>query len=230
MEVQEQDTATALPESVPSPPEVQEHDAATESVPLPESVPSPPKVQEHDAATESVPLPESVPSPPRSVAEGSAKVSAVENVRSRRMRLLIQMSIKCLKISCSNLGLFLSVMMYSLLGGYIFASLESPNEQDDCQSRYKLFVNERTEAIKRLLEIAEQGLDARDMGNSYEKILNRFNKDSYKVNYDGANCSLIGLDGGNELQWSLAGSTLFATTIITTIGKNARFVHIMHAL
>ena len=127
--------------------------------------------------------------------------------------------LRFLKIACSNVGLLVVVLAYCFLGGALFRHLEIDNEREDCSERRNTFMPNRNLVIKRLMKVFEQGLDSSSTGDSVEKILNLFSKDTLKIQYDWTNCSTIGTESG-EIKWSWAGSTMFAVTIITTVGES----------
>ena len=143
---------------------------------------------------------------------------AIERNVDNHNRRVIAVVIKVLRVVLSNIAVFLTIIAYSALGGYVFEYLEIDNERKECIKRRNTFMPKRHEAIDRLVSISGQGLDINATTDSFEKILDIFSKDTLVIQYDWTNCNLIGREGGTEAQWSWVGSTMFAVTVITTVG------------
>ena len=137
---------------------------------------------------------------------------------------------KVLKAVFSHVGLSTIVIVYSIIGGLVFEHLEATNEREECMQameKYSPLANKTllnvwliaqaygTEYLSDPLTQAKTESDALD---EFEKILSEFRSDVIELGYDGKNCTIMGETGGPGHKWSFAGSTLFAVTVITTVG------------
>ncbi|WAR02850.1 KCNKI-like protein [Mya arenaria] len=144
---------------------------------------------------------------------------------SIRRRTCEQRCKKCCKkfmtFFFSNIGLCSLVVAYSILGGFIFQTLEAPHE---IQKRH-LMTKRRALYAQELWNFT----DSRDIffepnyTRVVEMLLVRFQTDVLLAKKDGWD----GSDGDVEPLWSFAGSLLYSVTVITTIG---RLVTIFYAL
>ena len=130
-----------------------------------------------------------------------------------------ELGMKFLKVVCSNLALFVIVVGITALGGFVFKHLESENEEVECVQRQRQYIQIQNKTLRRLYSISTQGLEEYDTMSKFVELLQDFRNEVMGTDYDGTNCTLLGKEGGKSLRWSWAGSTMFAMTVVTTIGK-----------
>lgn len=114
----------------------------------------------------------------------------------------------------SHIGLCGLVIAYSIMGGFVFMSLESSHE---LLERGSMDMRRKVQ-VERLWNITEVSLILGKKNWTYEveKVLREFQTDIFEAT------KLRGWDGQSEdadAQWSFANSLLYSITVITTIGK-----------
>ncbi len=137
---------------------------------------------------------------------------------------------KVLKAVFSHIGLSSIVIVYSIIGGLIFEHLEATNEKEECVQAMEKYAPMANKTLLNIWLIAQaygteyladpltQARTESGALDEFEKILKEFRSDVIELGYDGKNCTIMGETGGPGYQWSFAGSTLFAVTVITTVG------------
>ena len=133
------------------------------------------------------------------------------------------------KFIFSHIGLVLIVIIWSVLGGFIFELLEQSKEIEDCE-KGKGDENNNIIALRsKLLDYIQSNITSNPDDNTkhnetvananIEQWLQEFRdqtmdlKSQYR--YTGNDC--------NQPKWNFPGSLLFAVTAITTIGKALAF-------
>ncbi|XP_062582724.1 TWiK family of potassium channels protein 7-like [Saccostrea cucullata] len=133
----------------------------------------------------------------------------------------------------SHIGLCGLVIAYSIMGGFVFMSLEASHE---IMERGSVDMRRKSQ-IERLWNITNFNLILGKKNWTYEvdKVLRDFQTDIYEAT------KLRGWDGQGEdadAQWSFANSLLYSITVITTIGYGhiapktdmGKFITIVYAL
>lgn len=114
----------------------------------------------------------------------------------------------------SNIGLCSAVVAYSILGGFIFQTLEAPNEilkRHQVSKRRESFASDIWKLTEESVLFFEENFT-----RSAERILIKYQNvvlEAKKNGWDGAED-----DVQIPPQWSYAGSLLYSVTVITTIG------------
>ncbi|PAA71997.1 hypothetical protein BOX15_Mlig032347g1 [Macrostomum lignano] len=129
---------------------------------------------------------------------------------------------KCCKrfgsIMLSQLGTFVIVIFYVVMGGFLFQYLEVENEVSSCQTKYDKYLSKRNEAVDRIYNMAQNGKNAVAAKASIFTEISDFAKDIYTLSMDPRlNCSTLG-QGDNIPYWNFANAAYFCVTVITTIG------------
>uniref|UniRef100_A0A1I8IA16 Ion_trans_2 domain-containing protein n=1 Tax=Macrostomum lignano TaxID=282301 RepID=A0A1I8IA16_9PLAT len=120
-------------------------------------------------------------------------------------------------IMLSHLGTLTLVIIYLIMGGFLFNYLEETNEKSACSIAYSKYEAKRNEATDRVYNIA-QGANSSLSKSAILSQLEVFAKDIYTLSVDPTkNCSTIGTVD-NPANWVLANAIYFCTTIVTTIG------------
>ena len=139
---------------------------------------------------------------------------------------------KAMKIVFSHLGLTALVVLYAVLGGYLFKLLESGNEINNCEVSAAKYNDMENKSQHNIWEIsksyAQSDLEDEETKTNlfveFQSELQKFREDVFTLAYDGKNCSLLGVDPSAPADWSFGGSLLFAVTIMTTIGEWGKYV------
>ncbi|KAI0226697.1 TWiK family of potassium channels protein 18, partial [Lamellibrachia satsuma] len=134
----------------------------------------------------------------------------------------------------SHIGLAGLVVAYSIVGGFLFQTLEAPFERTE-KKRLMKWKNKTIDDIWQLaVRLHDDGdnftLAMRDLLNTFQTGVITAMKD---VGWDGKD-----LSDDVDLRWSYAGALLYAVTVITTIGYGhlapktpwGRFLTIIYAL
>ncbi|XP_064618783.1 potassium channel subfamily K member 18-like [Lineus longissimus] len=133
----------------------------------------------------------------------------------------------------SQVGLCCLVVAYSIMGGFLFKTLEAENEM----SQKSTMLKTRQRHVERLwnLTIELNILYRPNWTLGASAILHEFQHEVYKATKEKG---WDGKDASQEIQWSFAGALLYSVTVITTIGyghiapKTAwgRFMTIVYAI
>ncbi|PAA74195.1 hypothetical protein BOX15_Mlig018280g2 [Macrostomum lignano] len=128
---------------------------------------------------------------------------------------------RCMKrfssIMLSHLGTFLIVVLYTLMGGFLFQYLEVENEISGCQTKSEKFIAKLDESVDQIYNIA-QGTNATQAKSAIQEELNQFAQDTYTLGVDPSmNCTTL-KTGESMPSWNVANAAYFCVTIITTIG------------
>lgn len=133
----------------------------------------------------------------------------------KRKKKLISVCKRVLGFLLSTLGLFILLISYTILGGWVFNMVESPKEvrtkhsvRDSLRQHIELLWN-TTEQLN-VLHKDNWSEMALSIVEKYTRVVYLATKNE---GWDGKN------DGESDLQWSFAGSLLYSVTVITTIGK-----------
>lgn len=127
-----------------------------------------------------------------------------------------------LKVLFSHTGTSLMVVLYIIMGGFLFKYLEEENEVSACLEKYNKYSMKLNENIQRIMAISTSNQNTDLFFGELQKMLSFFAGDVLRIDYEpGKNCSTIG-QTGNLAQWNIYNSIFFCVTIITTIGKNLK--------
>ena len=142
----------------------------------------------------------------------SEKKALVWKVRKRKFITYLK---KLFGFLLSTLGLFIVLFSYTILGGFIFHEIESPNEiitKHGVKSSLKLHVELLWNSTRKLNVLKKKRWSemALSIIDNYTKVVYKATKND---GWDGKD------DSEAELQWSFAGSLLYCVTVITTIGE-----------
>ena len=118
----------------------------------------------------------------------------------------------------SHIGLCGLVIAYSIMGGFVFMSLEASHEKLE---REGVDLTRRSK-VERLWNITEYSLilGKKNWTHEVDKVLKEFQTEIFEAT------KLRGWDGQSEdadAQWSFPNSLLYSITVITTIGKMVWF-------
>jgi len=115
----------------------------------------------------------------------------------------------------STIGLCCLMVGYTIIGGFIFRSLEAPNEVA-IKNDIRLSLSYHVEWLWNVTEEMNV-LHPDNWTKAAEAVLESFTREVYLAT------KIKGWDGKNdvekELQWSFPGALLYSVTVITTIGK-----------
>ena len=126
-----------------------------------------------------------------------------------RKELIISMA----KWVASTLGLLFGVICFTLLGGYMFSSMELYNEIETCSSnrdQYYAGMDKAREAITATASNFQLTRDERL--KQYEDTLNTFIEAFTNSSWSGDDCD------NYSPSWDFIGSTFFCVTVVTSIG------------
>ena len=133
-----------------------------------------------------------------------------------RRRKFVKFCKRFLGFLLSTVGLTICMVFYTILGGFIFHSVESPNE-----IRIKHGVRSSLhEHVEKLWNLTEQLniLHKANWSIMAKQIVDNFTLVVFNATkmdgWDGRD-----QDAESDLQWSFAGSMLYSATVITTIGE-----------
>ena len=115
----------------------------------------------------------------------------------------------------SYVGLTLIVVAYSIMGGFVFVTLEAPNERDvghKVLSVRRKYLQELHDVFEETKTFSEENRTSRA-----EKVLKEFQSEIYVL------VTKEGWNGDDEYgldpKWTFAGGLLYAVTVVTTIGS-----------
>ncbi|CAH1801168.1 unnamed protein product [Owenia fusiformis] len=148
-----------------------------------------------------------------------AMAQTISDKSATRIRRSRQCKTCCKKFTAflfSHIGLMCLVVAYSIFGGFIFMSLESPQEElvsHGVHKTRKLYVERLWNLTERLNILYKKNwsLMADDVMKDFQEEIR------VAVKYDGWDGQSDGKDSG-ERQWTFAGALLYSITVITTIG------------
>ena len=124
------------------------------------------------------------------------------------------------KIAFSHLGLCGLVIIYCVLGGFLFELLEKENEIATCMDARKEYDDMENSTLFSLLDvILENPLESNATDAQLAGIFESFRNNVIAIDYDGSWCEGYGTEDGPTHEWTFAGGLFFSMTVITTIGK-----------
>ena len=126
----------------------------------------------------------------------------------------------CMRISFSHIGLFIIVLLYCVLGGFLFQLLEQENEILICSDSRKEYSDMENETLFSLVDIIlTTAPDTESQTAQMVGVLETFRNNSLAIGYDGSWCEGFGHPDGPQYEWSLPGGLFFSVTVVSTIGK-----------
>lgn len=141
-------------------------------------------------------------------------VSVAEEEQLTRTKKCVNCCKRFLAFLFSTIGLCCLMVGYTIIGGFIFMSLEAPNEVT-IKNDIRRSVSFHVEWLWNVTEEMNV-LHPDNWTMAAETILENFTREVYLATkmkgWDGK-------DGEKELQWSFPGALLYSVTVITTIGK-----------
>jgi hypothetical protein len=137
-----------------------------------------------------------------------------ERLRRERIKECLSCCKKFVAFFFSQVGLCCLVVAYSIMGGFLFKTLEADNEM----SQKSTMLKTRQHHVDRLwnLTIELNILYKPNWTLGASKILHEFQHEVYKATKEKG---WDGKDASQEIQWSFAGALLYSVTVITTIGE-----------
>lgn len=168
---------------------------------------------------------------------GATELEAEEIRRDRRRRRQQKIIACCKQVTAflfSHIGLAGMVVAYSILGGFLFQAIEKSNELE-LKQRIRQFKDETIDEIVKLAEnitttmttLEKEEEESSSSGLNFTEQLRKLFKEKYETAKANGWQTKDFTDERDDVQWSFAGSLLYAVTIITTIGKTVR-VFLMH--
>lgn len=163
------------------------------------------------------PLPGEDDSPPNLPDLARRRESKYQRLEERR-REIVSCCKQFIAVLFSHIGLISSVVVYAIVGGFLFQSIERPNEIkhqiEIRESRNRIVLNLLDNAIL----VQTNMLEKSNFTENAEQLLKSFQREIYvatkEKGWDGKDDSLESVK-----QWSFASSLLYAITVMTTIGK-----------
>ena len=177
---------------------------------------------------------------PEDDVEGSSRKRSPPIVFKRRVRhqpTCCQQTGTCVKRTCvymlSYVGLTCFVVLYSVLGGFVFAELESAHEEQTNEHALQIkadFITKISNSLSMVLKLhnisrlSEIDSIGRSFTDEYQGMLERFQQETYRLvskeGWNGEYRSLTQqLNDTTISKWTFTGSLLYSVTVITTIGK-----------
>ncbi|XP_060596751.1 TWiK family of potassium channels protein 7-like [Ruditapes philippinarum] len=123
------------------------------------------------------------------------------------------------KLIFSHSGQILIVLVYCVMGGFMFEYLEKENEVQTCVDSRKEYRDMENETLLSLIDVVlsnplgSEASDAQIIG-----VFETFRNNTLIIGYDGSWCEGYGLPEGPMHEWTFAGGLFFSMTILTTIG------------
>lgn len=151
-----------------------------------------------------------------------------EREKRRRLKRLRKVCSRIMRFLLSTVGLIALNAVIIVVGAYTFQHLEEINEIEMCYHARHDYHMAENETLLLLMNATRQ---LQSLGNISDNVQADFQQDvkdllkSYALSALGTkynitvSCEDMGKHNGTELKWSLAGSFLFAATVITTIGE-----------
>ncbi|XP_064613309.1 uncharacterized protein LOC135477085 [Liolophura sinensis] len=162
------------------------------------------------------PLPGEDDTPPNLPDLARRRESKYQRLEDRR-REIVSCCKQFIAVLFSHIGLISSVVVYAIVGGFLFQSIERPNE-----IKHQIEIREsRTRIVLNLLDnallVQTNMLEKSNFTENAEQLLKSFQTEIYvatkEKGWDGKDDSLESVK-----QWSFASSLLYAITVMTTIG------------
>ena len=146
-------------------------------------------------------------------------MSEDDRLQLRKMR--IEFCKKSAKFVCSNAGLGIIIVLYTIGGAYVFQALENTNEKTTCMASMNKYIPMENQTANSLWSIALAYPTDDQMDEAIQALrtqVQSFRDSVLLLNYDGSNCSAMGEPDGPGYQWSFSGALLFSVTVYTTVG------------
>lgn len=123
------------------------------------------------------------------------------------------------QVAFSQIGLCVLVVLYCVLGGFLFELLEKENEIQACKDARKEYLDMENETLFSLLDVVlSNPLNSEAADAQLNGVFESFRNNSISIGYDGSWCEGYGLEDGPVHEWTLPGGVFFSMTVITTIG------------
>lgn len=139
------------------------------------------------------------------------------------------------KFLLSRVGISIMVILYCIIGGFVFQYVERTNEKQECINNMVLYndLEDRIKAdlwnvskvhINRNHSENEQIERVRAAVGDFKKLLEEFRDQVLNITYDGEDCERMGEEGGPGYRWTFPMAFQFSMSVVTTIGKCYQFV------
>ena len=138
------------------------------------------------------------------------------------------------KFLLSRLGISVMVILYSVIGGFIFEFLEKTNEKEECIQKLNEYKTLEFRIKQKLWNVSVTSLKGYKKGSGdvetkwetieeFRKHLIDFRTEVLNINYTGVDCQNMGEKGGPGYRWTIPMAIQFSVTVITTIGNLKMF-------
>ena len=135
------------------------------------------------------------------------------------------------KFLLSRVGMSLMVVVYSIIGGFIFQFLEKTNEKGECIQKmedYRVLENRvknqlwnaSKTIVNRYHQSNQDALRMYEALGEFRDFLVEFRDEVLNIDYSGEDCVRMGEEGGPGYKWSYPMAVQFSVTVITTVGTD----------
>ena len=133
------------------------------------------------------------------------------------------------KFFLSRVGISVMVVLYSIIGGFVFEFLEKTNEKGECIQKLNDYNALELRVKQQLWNVSITSVNkhkdenediesAREATEELRKHLIDFRTNVLNINYTGIDCEKMGEQGGPGYRWTFPMAVQFSVTVITTIG------------
>ena len=137
----------------------------------------------------------------------------------------------CTKFLLSRVGISIMVILYSVIGGFIFEFLEKTNEKGECiqkmqdynelEGRIKLQLwNVSKTSVNRYHQNNQDVVRMQEAFDEFRVFLVEFRDKALDIAYKGIDCVRMGEEGGPGYKWTFPMAVQFSVTVITTVGTD----------